>query len=76
MRKNFRQEVCMLREALAMTKKQPHMQKQYRQALNVKLFNELDGLDPLLVEILNERILEAKVAGETALAIKERTIQE
>lgn len=40
--------------------------------MDVKLFNELDGIDPLLVKLLNERIALAKEQSEDIIAEKNK----
>lgn len=51
-------EVCMLRESITCmnVEKNPLIKEKYKQSLNVKFFNDMDGIDPGLVTLMNDRV--------------------
>ena len=77
-RKDYMNEVCLMREQMTLlnsTKSEALLTK-YRQSLNVRYFDELDGLNPRLLDLFNHRIRALKDEAELSLADKEKRIQQ
>jgi hypothetical protein len=75
-RKEFMKELAIMKETVKMcgTTQDRNMILKYQQNLKVQLFNELEGIPPQVVDLLNEKLRLSKEEAEVQLANKDHEI--
>ena len=73
MRRSYMQEVCLLKDSISLINSTTSvvLQEKYKQSLNVKYFDEMDGIDPKIVTLCNEKIRLIKAEAEEMINYRE-----